>query len=298
MNSNRPIPATLLVMSWSLLVLLSGCERKPAESGSAGTVRVASLVPAATDLIIGMGAADQLVAVSNYDVEREGTRGKPRVGDYQNVDWERLRALKVNVLIIFQSADRVPPGMKQKSAELGVELVNVRTETLDDLFLEMKHLGQVLKVEQAANRAGEALRRQLDEVRRRIAGQPRVRTLIVRDAQAEQVVGRGNFLNDLLEIAGGENVVTAEGWPTIDRELLRSYRAEVILQLLSEAPPHVEREARRVWETLGDIPAVRNHRVVVINAWYTQQPGYQVGVLAERFAQALHGEVATTRGEP
>ena len=36
---------------------------------------VASLSPAATDLLIGMGAGDHLVAVSNFDADRDDIRG-------------------------------------------------------------------------------------------------------------------------------------------------------------------------------------------------------------------------------
>src|SRR5437016_4463256 len=49
---------------------------------------LASLSPAATDLLIGMGAGDHLIAVSNFDAERDETRGLDRVGDYRTQDWE------------------------------------------------------------------------------------------------------------------------------------------------------------------------------------------------------------------
>src|SRR5258705_13722080 len=68
--------------------------------------KVASLVPAATDLIVSMGAGDHLVGISNYDdSSRAELKHLPKIGDYQTIDWERLRALKPQILIIFQSPD-------------------------------------------------------------------------------------------------------------------------------------------------------------------------------------------------
>ena len=274
-----------------LILWAIACEReqKPINAVRAEkSPRVASLVPAATDLIVGMGAGDHLVAVSNYDFEREGTRGLPRVGDYQTVDWERLRALRPEVLFTFHSPERVPPGVREKADELGIRLVNVRTETLEDLFAEMRKLGEIIHETGKAAETEKRLRGELEAVRKAVAGTPRVRTLVVRDEKANGVVGRETFLNDLLEIAGGENVVEMNGWPSVDHEMVKAYRPEAIIVLLSDAPSQVEAEARRVVGTMSDVPAVRNGRVCVINAWYTQLACTRVAELARRMAGCLH----------
>jgi iron complex transport system substrate-binding protein len=247
------------------------------------------LVPAATDLLIGMGAGDHLVAISNYDVERAETRGLPRVGDYQSFDWEQISAARPDVMIVFMSPDRVPEGLRQRAEQLKIRLLNVRTERLEEIYEAMGKLGEVVGEREKAEAAQRKLREQVEAVRQRVAGRGKVRTLVVRDKNAEGVVGRGTFINDILEVAGGENVIGAEGWRNIDREKLLSLRPEVILQLLPEASPQVVEEAKRFWEGLGEVPAVRNGRVYVMTEWYGQQPGSHVGELAERFGEVLWG---------
>lgn len=268
------------------------CERAPAPAahGGQGKVTVASLVPAATDLIVGMGAADQLVAVSNYDVSREPIAHLPRIGDYQSVDWEQMTRLRPQVLIIFHHPDRVPAAMRQQADTLGMQLVNVKTETLADLYRELEHLGEVLEQPAKASQAAAALRARIEAVRRRVADRPRVRTLVVRDEKAEGAVGPGTFIHELLEIAGGENVVTEQLWPSYDREAIVAFKPDAVLQLLSGVPEHVVDQARRVWREMPQIPAVNHGRVHIINAWYSQQPGYRIADLAEQFARALHPE--------
>jgi iron complex transport system substrate-binding protein len=240
-----------------------------------------------------MGAADHLVAVSNYDVEREGTRGLPRVGDYQTVDWERLRALRPQYLFTFHAPERVPPGMREKADELGIRLVNVRTETLEDLFAELKKLGEMIGEPAKAADAERRLRGELEAVKTAVGGRPRVRTIVVRDEKANGVVGRDTFLNDLLEIAGGVNVVESSGWPSVDHEMLKAHGPDAIIVLLSDAPPQVEAEARRVIGTMASVPAVRSGRVCVINAWYTQLACTHVAEMALRMAACLHPGVDT-----
>src|SRR5438477_9203291 len=71
-----------LLIVLSILFAPAGCDRKPAAksiSPAAKRPSVASLVPAATDLLIGMGAGDHLVAVSTWDADRPEIAGLPKV---------------------------------------------------------------------------------------------------------------------------------------------------------------------------------------------------------------------------
>src|SRR5258708_36506004 len=94
--------ATILTVIWLLWTLTAGCDRGgPAPAAPHGkSPTIASLVPAATDLLVGMGAGDHLVAVSNYDQVADAA-SLPRVGDYQPIDWEKLAVIPPNILISF-----------------------------------------------------------------------------------------------------------------------------------------------------------------------------------------------------
>src|SRR4051794_35456488 len=103
--------ATLLFTLAAALPAISCNSRAPSKSSvpstqtSHASLTVASLSPAATDLIIGMGAGGHLIAVSNYD--RVGM-DLPKVGDYQTTDWEKLSELHPSVMIIQMGASRLP----------------------------------------------------------------------------------------------------------------------------------------------------------------------------------------------
>lgn len=272
---------------------LCACERRaasPAPTAQPARPSVASLVPAATDLLIDMGAADHLVAVSNYDVPREPIRHLPRVGDYQGFDWERLSSIRPDIMIVFMAPERMPEGLKQRAAQLQIRLVNVRTERLEDVFAAMDQLGELTHEKEKAAQAAAQLRRRLEAVRQRVSGKPKVRTLVMREVSADGTVGHETFINDVLEIAGGQNVITTAGWPSIDRERLLSLKPEVVLHLLPEASEQVVQQARRTWEAMPQIPAVAGGRVHILTQWWVVQPGAQLGEMAEQFADLLHPE--------
>lgn len=297
----------MLLIALVGLVGATGCDRDapagnapPKGTSKAATPTVASLVPAASDLLIGMGAGDHLVAVSNWDTDRPGTRGLPRIGDYRGVDPEQLARLRPGVLVVQFHPDKMPAGLRQRCDRLGTRLVNVRNNRLDDVFEVTRTLGEAVS---RAGKAGELerkIRGQLGAVRRRVAGRPAVKTLIVRDETGFGAAGGGNFLDDLLAIAGGVNVLGAgdNSYPTLDKEQILGLDPEVILHLLPSPSPQVRERVRRHWASMPQLRAAKGGRVYVLEDYYLLHPSHRVGDTAERFADCLHGTKMTAGADP
>jgi len=269
--------------------LFVGCGRGNASTAATGakTPTVASLVPAATDLILAMGAGDHLVAVSDYD-HAEQVANLPRAGGYQTIDWEKLAAIKPDVLVSFYGPGHAPAGFLEKTGELGIERVNVQPDRLEDIFAAIVTLGQACHEPAKADEEGKRIRDGIEQLRRSVAGQKPVRAIIVSGESGAGLAGRQTFLNDLLEAAGGENALTAPNYVTLDREALAALRPEVILQLLPGADERTVAQARAAWAGLAEMPAVREHRVWIFTDNTIEQPGSHVAETAAKFAQALH----------
>ncbi len=285
----------------ALCAHLIGCERPSAPAATAAaTTRTAeadrttvvSLVPAATDLILGMGAGEHLVAVSNWDAERPEIAGLPRVGDYRTIDWERIAQLRPAVMIVQFREDKMPQGMRSRADEYGIRLVNVHNNRLDEVFTTMRAIGEAIGQQQKATDAERRVRAELDAVRSRVAGTPRVQTLIALTHSGLDVVGGGYFMVELLTIAGGTNVLPGgdNSFPTIDREMLLSLDPDVVLQVIPGASPQEVEQARSFWTTVPQLSAVRNGRVYQLTEPYLLLPGHSVGKIASLFAEKLHPE--------
>jgi ABC-type Fe3+-hydroxamate transport system substrate-binding protein len=289
------------------IVLISvaspGCDRDnragPAPTTStrdSSHVTVASLVPAATDLLLGMGAGDQLVAVSNWDAERPEIAGLPRVGDYRTVDWEKLASIRPDVMIIQLAPDKMPPGLSERAAELGIKLVNLKIVYLQDVFTSLDQLGEAIGQPDKALNSSTALRSELADVLASVVGKPPVRTLISRSESPLAVVGGGNFMNDLLGIAGGRNVIDSgeNSFPNIDVERLVALDPDVVLHLLPGSSQQVVEQAKTFWASHPQLSAVKNGRVHYLTETYLLVPGQNMGKVARRFAELLHPGVPAT----
>jgi iron complex transport system substrate-binding protein len=250
---------------------------------------VASLVPAATDLLVGMGCRDHLTAVSNFDQDSQ-TADLPRVGDYQHTDWEKLSRLRPNVIVTQFDSGHIPGGFTEQCGRLGATQVNLHIERLPDIDVALVTLGTACDEPAKAAAEVKRIRRSIEELRSAVADRPRIRTLIVIGATGLDLAGRDTFLDDLLNTAGGENATTATRYVTIDREALAALKPQAILQLLPGADPRTLEQAAAFWETFPELPAVKEHRVWQLTQTFIMQPGSHVGESASIFAQKLHRE--------
>lgn len=261
--------------------------------------RVASLVPAATDMLVGLGSRDHLVAVSNFESLAE-VKGLPRVGDYQTTDWEALARLRPDVMVIQIAPERVPAGLKRRAEELGIELVNVKINRLADVYETMEQLGAAAGEAERGREAARRLREELEAVRRQCAGRSAVSALIVRDENGRDVIGPDNFLDDLLKVVNATNAAAGLGqpYPTIDRERLVALAPQAVIVLLPDAKAQTVDVSQRFWAGMIQVPAVKSGRVVTITDGYALVPGSRLGELARQMAEGLRPTPATVTGAP
>jgi iron complex transport system substrate-binding protein len=295
MNSNLRVHLLFVTIAWLGCV---SCDSRPAASpatapaGAHGmpSITVASLTPAGTDLVIGMGAGDHLVAVSNFDFDRPGQPKLPHAGDYQNTDWERLGDLKPTIIIVQMDPDRIPAGFRDRAAAIGAKIVDIQIENLADIGKTLDQLGAALNETAKATAARARLQSRLDSVRRRVGAEPAVATLISLDERGLSAAGPGTFLDEILTIAGGKNVLagTSTHWPSIDKERLGALSPDAVLQLLPGATPQIIQQASEFWDSMPGIPAVAQHRVFQITDDWALTPGIEVADLAEHIAASLH----------
>ena len=270
------------------LLLLCTCDSKKQSANPTNrnsTTRVACLVPAMTDLLVAMNCQDHLAAVSNYDSLNADL---PRVGDYRGPDWETLATVHADVMVIQIDPSRLPRGFIEKADRLRMKLANIRFDTVDDVLRAVESAGQVIGENDKASQLKNRLTAELNQVRDQSKIQTRVRVLMMMDTTGHALIGDGNFLSDLLNIAGGENVVTGMGpWPTGDLELLLQLKPDVILCLMPDMPGDLPGEVKKNLSRLQHVPAISRGHVYAITDHSVLLPGAQIGRTAQNMQEIL-----------
>jgi iron complex transport system substrate-binding protein len=109
--------------------------------------------------------------------------------------------------------------------------------------------------------------------------------------------GGVGFLADIIELAGGENVLAG-----VRRESLRvgteeilAARPDIIIDLhygRTLAPDDIDRE-RAAWQSLSSVPAVRDGRVALLVGNEFVVPGPRLAGAAEAIADIIHPQRRT-----
>ena len=293
----------------AIVAVMAGCEKRnapaaPPPPASKSQVRtIASVVPAATDMLLEMGAADQLVGVSNYEPKTPELARFPRIGDYHVIDWEQLSVIRPSVLAITSQKQDRDEVFQQRTKSLGIELLDIRMDRLDDIYPVVTRLGDAIGQTAKADQLLAQLKEQIAAVRAQVAGKSKVRTLMALNHAATFIVGPRNYLDDLLTVAGGSNVAGAgqKDYPEIDREMLLQLDPDAIILLLPEAPPQVIEAAKSFFASLPQLKAVRTNRLYIHSEWYLMLPSARARNVAQIIANDLHpltaGTPATTTAE-
>ena len=177
-------------------------------SAQAPSKRIISLVPNVTEILFAIGAGPQVVAVSSYDVEPPEVRSLPTVGADVDPDTERIISLRPDLVITYGSQAELQAQLTRAS----IPFFDYRHGGLDHIMVTMRALGARTGHVEQAEKAARALQAGIDAVKRRVAGKPRPRTLLVFGREPGSLrnvyasAGRG-FLHDMLVVAGGEDVL-------------------------------------------------------------------------------------------
>jgi len=290
MRRERWKTARVLLALMAVMATLSAATPRAAQAQRPS--RIISLIPAVTEMLFAIGAGPQLVAVSSFDEYPHEVKTLERVGALLDPNLERILALKPDLVIVYGSQE----DLIAQLTRAGIPIFSYRHAGLAGVTVTITQVGD------RVGRSSEAatLVRQIDErmadIKRRIAGRPRPRTLLVFGREQGSLRGlyasggRG-FLHDMLEVAGGDNIFADILRESVQAtsELILTRQPDVILEV--RAGPLDQTAIAKdvtVWNALSSVPAVRTHRIQFVVDPRVVIPGPRVAEGTELLARALH----------
>lgn len=276
------------------LALVSACRscassRAAPEELDGPARRVVALAPNVAEIIGDIGGGEQLVGISSYGAAPLKTKEIQRVGGFTDPSIERIIELRPDLVIGVPLQARA----LESCRDAGLRTLEIDCRTVDQVLEAYGTLGRVLGHRTEAFRVSRELRRRLDAVRRRAEGRPRPRTLFLLGLAGEDLqqifpVGPGNFGHELLELAGGQNVLDRE-IPSINTEAVITLAPEVIIEVAMDeaAAPQHRLPPSPFWSRLPSVPAVRSERVYALRDSSLLVPGPRMADGAELLERLL-----------
>lgn len=246
--------------------------------------RIVSLAPANTEIVAALGGLDRLVGVTTYCDYPAEVADIAKVGDFIQPNLEAIAAARPDLVLVTTG---VQAEIISQLEELGAVVVAIDPQSLNDVFDSIATVGAVIGEPQAAAETVDSMRVQLDDIGERVENAP-VRCFIEIAQDPLFTAGSGTLLNDLIEHAGGENVVTEAGYVAYSVEQLVKADPEVYLATRGSMSSPDDIQGRPGYASLA---AVSAGRVYVLDDNLVSRPGPRVVEGVRQIAEALHPDV-------
>ena len=258
--------------------------------------RIVSTAPSITELLYALGLGNRVVGVTRFCRYPPEAQLKPKIGDYTSPNLEAIAALKPDLVIIQTN----PVHLADRLAKLKLRVLEINQDNIAAIYKSIHDVGAATGTEHTATQLSDRILDGLGKIRTPVAGLPRVRMMFVIGRSPNRldglvVCGRASYLNEVIEIAGGENVFrdAMAPYPEVSLEEVMARNPEVIVDMgdMSDTVGVTEEHKRNVvalWDRIPTLAAVKQHRVFAVASDIFVVPGPRVIDAAKAFAEMLH----------
>lgn len=274
----------------ALIVLLASCL-----AAADYPQRIVSLSPDLTEMVYGVGAFSRVVGVSNYDTYPPEVAKIPHLGQLHNPSLEKLAAARPDLVIINNAQ---APFLEDTLKELGLRVLKTSNRSVEEVYAAMIAIGHATGNDREAAKLVADTREGLDRVRRKTASIPKPRVLMIvnrtpgtlRDLSSAT---DGSYLADLVEVAGGRMAISrvSSGYARLSKEDLLAANPDTILDFVHGPKSNLAGDPLDAWRELPELKAVREHRVLGVNADYVPHASQRIVQTAELFLRLIHPEL-------
>ena len=224
--------------------------------------RIVALAPHATELLFAAGAGAKVVGVVKFSNFPAPAAKLPQVGDYNQIDIERVLALHPDLLVVWESGNT-----GRQLAQLrafGIAVFASEPVQLDDIATSILRLGQLAGTSATAQPAASQFRSKIASLGSRYATAPPVRVFYqVWDKPLYTLNGK-QIVSDVLRLCGGDNIFARETAkaPQVSVEAVLQANPEVIL---SGRQYDATDTGLGVWKPYAGLLAVKRSNLFTVN---------------------------------
>ncbi|ELI1752749.1 ABC transporter substrate-binding protein [Listeria monocytogenes] len=230
--------------------------------------KIVSLMPSNTEILFALDLGDKVKGVTAYDDYPKEAQKVEKVTS-TSVDTEKIIAIKPDLVLGHESMLATEKDAYQLLKDAGINVFVVPDAT--DLKAAEKSIitvGKLTGKEKEAKEVTDSMEEQkvaVEKKAKELKTSPKVWIEISPDLYT---AGKGTFMNEMLELAGGTNVVTESGFIPYNEEKVVELQPDIILSVYPDAKATIQKRA--AWK---DIPAVKNDKIYEMDANKLSRPG-------------------------
>lgn len=255
--------------------------------------RIISMSPSITETLFALGVGNRVVGVTDFCSYPKEACALPKIGGLLNPSVETWITLKPDLIIHQEDSHK----LRINANNLGIQTLAVSMTRLENIYETLKTLGKILGCEADAEALIQQLQSGVERQRERLKDLPEKSALLLLGdgsdpGAALYAVGKNTFLGELLELAGGKNILTDPtlNYPKISKEFILRHSPEIIIEAGPKAnlSPAEKKEKLRRWQQFPTLTAVQNNTIYFIGADYILIPGPRFLNILDHFARVIH----------
>lgn len=192
--------------------------------------RIVCLVPSITEILYAIGADHKLVAVTEHCNYPEAAQKHPKkLVVYPNVSTEQVLALKAD--LILTSTEIMSIKITEQFKPYNIPVFFMNYATVKDIPRSIRILGKLLETEKKANIIADSIEKRIQEYANQDV-KKRIKMWLVIGTQPLYTAGKNSFINDVIQLAGGENIagsITNTAYPVLTREFILAQHPEYMI---------------------------------------------------------------------
>lgn len=243
--------------------------------------RIVSLAPGLTELLFDLGAGDRIVGRTRWADYPPRIESIPSVGDGLAPNVEMIVAQRPDLVLFYASPSNEAAIGKLEA--LGIATASFRTDLLDDLSRTARTLGRLLGASGTADSLTAALSSGLGTTTS-LEPDQRPAVLLVAWDNPPIVIGAQSFLSEIVAFAGGRNVFSDVDRPSLTTSIEAIVERDPDVVLLASDSGVPAWTTRPEWQA---VPAVRDHRFIVVSGSEFSRPSFRASVAVRRLKDAL-----------
>lgn len=251
----------------------------------AAPMRIVSLIPSTTEIVYALGLGDRLAADTTACDYPPQARAKPHIDVFKG-DREQIEIHNPDLVLAVDGVD--PAALIAALEKDGLPVFVVKATDLQQTYDSIALIGKATGQEATANHIAADMRAQIESVQKTVAGAPeKPGVLVMFDDNPIYTVGPtggSSFINDIINIAGGANIVMeAPANNIISPEKVVERQPDVII-CSKRLVPRV-----KLLPGWNVVPAVANNRFFqTSDKTDLMRPGPRLPLAALELARFLH----------
>ena len=251
-----------LLVLWNILGYAMARSRPRAplvvSSDTSAPSRIVAVAPNLVEILYALGLGEAVVGVTADSASPPAAADKPKIGTFWQPNIEAIVALNPDLVVALDFQQH--KSLVHRLERMGYACLIADIWKVDDFFRGVVTIGQAAAREPQAEARVADIQAQLQRLRDATTGQTRPRVLWVVQREPLRVAGQDTFINELIELAGGQNAIgpTLHKYPPIGAEQVISCGAEVIIEpaMVTGNLSQQRQQAQAYWSRWPHVPAV------------------------------------------